>query len=263
MKIIYLFVEGNTDKFVVESLLKRRLKYRNYVNEKDTPKLLSCHIPKYPGANGQLERRGIPSFLYKDDASILLVSANGKEQVCSAIRERLRVAELQFGIANEDISIAVVLDRDAEMNDEVIKSKLLKQAGNNRLVIEKDILTCEDVRYGFSLCIIPADRKGTIEKVVIDIASKIHPELTNEAGLYKKAIEEKEDYRKYRNKWASDPQIQSFYADKVQVGAISTVLKPDSSPGIMINDILITEMDIDQICELPSIKRIVQYLEDL
>lgn len=62
--------------------------------------------------------------------------------------------------------------------------------------------------------------------------------------------------------WAKKASIQEFYSDKVQFGAISTVLKPDKPVRFAIKDKLIKKKYFDKYMALPEFKKLHNFLQN-
>ncbi len=60
--------------------------------------------------------------------------------------------------------------------------------------------------------------------------------------------------------WAKKKNIQEFYADKVQFGAISAVLRPDKPVRFSIKDKLIRKQYKNQYMEIPEFKVLYEFL---
>ncbi len=65
-----------------------------------------------------------------------------------------------------------------------------------------------------------------------------------------------------RNDFSKKEAVQEFYSDKVQFGAISTVLKPDKPIRFAIKDKLIKSEYLDKYMELPEFKDLHNFLQN-
>lgn len=62
--------------------------------------------------------------------------------------------------------------------------------------------------------------------------------------------------------WAKDKKIQEFYADKVQFGIVSSVVKPDRPLRFTIKDKLFHKNCLDDYKKLPEFKLLLDFLQD-
>ena len=246
MKRVYIFVEGNTDRAVIEALLLKRLKYRSYEKLEDMPESLKRQVPRYPKATGELEMKGRPLFLYKQDVCVMIEITGGKEKIADNLAGRLLGENLNRLETDDPLSIVVIRDRDFDNDNLAIKTEFKKDLLEKEIVLQDDnTVTYKGVHCAFHMYVLPVRQEGAIESILLDLATVIYPELTEEAHKFRIAIESKEEYEHYRTAWASSKDVQRLYAEKVQIGAISSVLKPDSSPGLMIRDNLICSNNIE------------------
>ena len=103
---------------------------------------------------------------------------------------------------------------------------------------------------------------GAVEKLLLECAAISHKDLTDEAFEYRKHILNTR-YDKLRGEcWAKNTDIQKFYADKVQFGAISTVLRPDKPVRFSIKDKLIRKQYKDQYMNIPEFRMLYDFLSD-
>ena len=260
MKVVYLFVEGNTDKALIEALLQKYYKYSEYNNEKDMPGLLSRQISRYPKADGELESKGKSTFLYKEDTCIMIEVAGGKDKFAEKIAGRLNAASIEDSV-DDELVIAMIQDRDLGVEDK-IHSEIKKAFEEKGIIWKEEKINYQGEKYCFFDYILPLNSFGAVEKIILDLSNRVYEDLTSEAKLYRDSIEKKEQFAAYREKWAK-PEYQPLYADKVQVGAITAVLKPDSSPAMMVKDKLITRNNLDIVLESEEIKGLISFLDKL
>ncbi len=260
MKIVYFITEGNTDRALVQTLFEKKLHFCDYNNKNEMPDPIKRQVPKYPADDGALDSKRPPLFMHKDDdVGIMISLARGKERIAKTMAGELKTAGLA-SLEEDEISVAVIVDRDKEKKDEKIKSDLAVELKKEGLILKDNRVCYDKESYPFSLCIVPHNQIGAVEKIILDLSELVHTELTEAAKRYRNCIENDEKFRSYRKDWASDSIIQTFYADKVQVGAITSVLKPDSSPAYMIHDELIHKNNVDKICEISEIAELLAFL---
>ena len=258
MKYVYLFVEGNTDKALIEALLTKHYKLQNYKNRNDMPRLISRQVENYPRSNGDLERNGRAAFLYSDHICVMLEQVGGKNRFAQRIEKRLVTASLESVDDDEKLIVVVIQDRDYDTDEHRIE-ELRNSFNRNKIFWENDRISFKGEAYDFYEYCLPFDKNGAVEGVILEVARKIHPDLWAEAEHFRQSIKG-EKYKKYRKEWAATEKHQELYADKVHVGAITAVLKPDSSPAMMIMDKLII---IDKLSDIQSIEEIQKLIDFL
>ena len=86
--------------------------------------------------------------------------------------------------------------------------------------------------------------------------------MTEDALNYRKRILE-DKYCELRQKcWAKESDVQEFYADKIQFGAISTVLKPDKPVRFSIKDKLIRTDYKELYMKIPEFEALYRFLDE-
>ncbi len=259
MKHVYLFVEGNTDKALIEVLVQKYFGFKEYKNLNDMPVLLARQVSYYPQPDGNLENKRRPSFLHRENECMMIEAVGGNGFFAERIAGRLMTVSLESVGEDDELVIVVIQDRDLAKDEE--KEKKLRSALKGKgLILEKDALIYEEDSYSFFSCLIPFDKKGAVEALILDIADKTHHDLFEVSCGYKEKIED-ERFTCYRDEWSKSVAHQKMYADKVQVGAITAVLKPDSSPAMMVRDKLIRKSNIDEIRDDSEIRKLIDFLE--
>lgn len=259
MKNVYLFVEGNTDKALVETLLQKYYQFMEYKNKNDMPVLLSRQLTIYPQTDGSLENKSRPSFLYKDNICIMLEVVGGKSHFAERISGRLMTASLESFPKDDELDIVLIQDRDLD-TDEEKRNELNNNLRDNGIIWEKEKISYDGETFSFFECCLPFNRNGAVETLILEIAEKIHPDLWEESGNYRKRICD-EKFARYRDDWAKTEIHQNLYADKLQVGAITAVLKPDSSPAMMIKDKLIKKNNLEDIRNNEEIQKLLEFFD--
>ncbi len=258
MKHVYLFVEGNTDKALIEVLIQKHFGFKEYKNLNDMPALLVRQVSYYPQPDGNLDNKRRPSFLHREEVCMMIEVAGGNSFFAERIAGRLMTVSLESVAEEDELVLAVIQDRDLAEDEE--KDKELRTAFEEKGILwEKDALIYEEEPYSFFSCLIPFDKKGAVEALILDIADKMHHDLFEVSCGYKEKIED-ERFTCYRDEWSKSVEHQKLYADKVQVGAITAVLKPDSSPAMMVRDKLIRKSNIDEIRDNSEIRKLIEFL---
>ena len=258
-----MFVEGNTDRELILSLLEKRLGYKRYDNIQDMPQLLRIHVSKYPSDDGSIENKSKPAFLHRKDIGIMVVITNGKTNMATEIKSRLMALDYLIESEEDHLSIAVIRDRDTEKDNQKIKSEMQEMMSKEGITLKDDSIVFKEGEYAYKMYILPDSQEGAVEKIILDISLEKYPGLTGEAASYRKIIEDKEEFVQYGKAKELSQEVQHFYGDKVQVGAITAVLKPDSSPAFMVRDKLITKDDVGKISQKPEVRKLLDFLDSL
>lgn len=262
MRIVYMFVEGNTDRELILSLLEKRLGYKRYDNIQDMPQLLRIHVSKYPSDDGSIENKSKPAFVHSTDIGVMVVITNGKTNIPTEVKARLVAVDYLIETYNDQLSIVVIRDRDTEKDDQKIKNEMQEMMSREGITLKDDSIVFKE-EYSYKMYVLPDSQEGAVEKIILDISLEKYPELTSEAASYRKTIEDNEKFAQYGKAKDISKEVQHFYGDKVQVGAITAVLKPDSSPAFMVRDKLITKNDISKISQKPEVRKLIDFLENL
>lgn len=112
------------------------------------------------------------------------------------------------------------------------------------------------------LYLFPTAGLGTIEKLLLECTNVSYSSLYQDAYDYRNKIMSTE-YEELRKKcWVKNSRIQEFYSDKVQFGAVSTVLKPDKPVRFAIKDKLIRPEYFDLYMKLPEFMELYNFLKN-
>ena len=260
MGIIYFIVEGNTDKALIEALLVKKFAFTEYHKIDEMPLALRCQVPKYPGDEGELEYKKRPVFLHKNATGIMIDCSGGKEGIAYSLLGRLKTLSFIERLNNE-LSIAVIFDRDLNADDEEAFRPIVDAVSKKGIEITNGKLSYEDQKLDFAYYVIPAKRTGAIETLLLEIAEEYHLELNHEAKKFKEAIESRQEFEQYRKEWCTKKEIRPLYAEKIQLGAVASVLKPDSSPAMMIKDKLFSKNNLDILSGMPEVARLIAFLD--
>lgn len=108
----------------------------------------------------------------------------------------------------------------------------------------------------------PTQERGAVEKLLLQCAEVSYENITTIADEYRNKIEKSKELEQLRKEcWAKSETVQEFYADKVQFGAISTVLKPDKPVRFAIKDKLIRQKYKKKYMEIPEFECLYNFLE--
>lgn len=255
-----LIAEGITDCSLLEAFLEKYFGFTQYKNLKELPSLFKEMIGKYPAATGELQRQDSPTFFHKNSIEVAVKQAGG----CSKIPDKISLlVELVDKLESYDTFGGFLVFCDTDLNTkEDIKNDFLKkfqandiQFANNHLDIQGNLVICK-------VYLFPTSGVGAIEKLLLECSNISYSKLYQDAQEYRNKIMS-EDYQELRKKcWAKKKDVQEFYADKVQFGAISTVLKPDKPVRFAIKDKLIQSEYLDLYMDLPEFKGLHHFLQN-
>lgn len=259
-KYYILIAEGIADCSLLEAILEKYLGFTQYQNVKELPELFRDMIGTYPASTGALRRQDSPVFYYKDTVGIAVKQAGG----CSKIPVKISaLAELidKLDLFNVFGGFLVFCDTDLNTREE-IKADFVKKFRENEILFEHDRLKFSEKEISCKLHLFPSNGVGAIEKLLLECTNILN------AGLYQDAMEYRnkimgDDYQEIRKTcWAKKEEVQEFYADKVQFGSISAVLKPDKPVRFAIKDKLITSSCFNMYMELPEFKELHNFLQN-
>ena len=262
MEKYYILVsEGVTDCSFLEAVLEKMLHYLPCRNVKDLPLFFREMIGQYPAVSGELKRQDSPVFYHKDKIGIAVKQANGCDNI------PLKVGALAYLIDKLDVyedfgGFIIFCDTDLKTKDE-IKDSFARKWKENDIGFHDECL----IIYGHAMpCYIhffPSDGIGAVEKLLLECTEISYPALYREAQRYADVFMT-DEYSKIRKEcWASDERIQTFYADKVQLGAVSSVLKPDRPVRFTIKDKIIRSKFGEAYLKRPEFKKLYDFLTNL
>lgn len=144
---------------------------------------------------------------------------------------------------------------------EEIKEFFRKSFKENDMIYENDSLNVYDHILSCKLHLFPENGNGAVEKLLIDCASVTYPTLCADAFAFRKEVM-KDQYLDLRKEcWVKDAGIQEFYADKVQFGAVSSVLKPDRPVRFAIKDKIFHRKYAQQYQKVTGFRMLMDFLE--
>lgn len=258
-KYYVLVTEGVTDCSLLEAIIEKYMGYNSFERVKDLPPLFEAMIGKYPTTSGELKRQDSPTFYYKDNIGIAIKQANGYSQIPIKIGSLLENID-KLDVYEEFAGFLVFCDTDLKTKEEA-KEIFVKEFSENQISFEDGhLITCDNNRVKCNLYFFPNTGEGAIEKLLLECAQISYSRLFSDAMEYKDKIMEV-DYEELRKEcWATDEQIQEFYSEKVQFGAISTVLKPDRPVRFTIKDKIIRKCFFEDYMNITEFKQLYEFL---
>lgn len=254
-----LIAEGITDCSFLEAILEQYLGFVQYQNVKELPLLFAEMIGKYPTITGELQRQDSPTFYYKDNIGVAVKQANGCSRIPIVISS---LANLIDKLELYDTFDGFLIFCDTDLNSkEEIKKNFSKQFQENEIYYENDSIKLYGNQMLCKLYLFPTIGNGAIEKLLLECTNVSYRSLYQDSQEYRNRIMS-EEYQELREKcWAKKKTIQEFYADKVQFGSISTVLKPDKPVRFAIKDKLIRFDYFDLYMNLTEFKELHNFLQ--
>lgn len=255
-----LIAEGLTDCSFLEAILEKYFGFVQYQNVRELPSLFQEMIGKYPAATGELQRQDSPTFFHRGNIGIAVKQAGG----CSKIPDKISLlVELIDKLELYDIFGGFLVFCDTDLNTkEKIKENFSRKFQENEILFENDHIEVWGNQVICKSYLFPTSGVGAIEKLLLDCAYISYNRLYQDAQEYRDKLMA-EDYQELRKKcWAKKEAVQEFYFDKVQFGAISTVLKPDKPVRFAIKDKLIKTDYLDLYMKLPEFKELHNFLQD-
>ncbi len=222
--------------------------------------LFESMIGKYPPSTGELKRQDSPTFYHKDNVSVAIKQTGGCSNIpiqislLSEIIDKLDVYDT-FG------GFLIFCDTDLK-NKEAIKEDFSKKFQSEGILFKNNQLEIYGNPVPCKLYLFPTSGVGAIEKLLLECSYISYNNLCQDAKEYRDKIMT-DDYQELRKDcWAKKDSIQEFYSDKVQFGAISTVLKPDKPVRFAIKDKLIKKKYFDKYMALPEFKKLHNFLQN-
>jgi len=262
MALHVIVAEGYTDCALLEAILEKYMGFQRYTNLNDMPEFFRKLVGQYPGSMGEMERRDMPHFFYKDNNKVTVKVAGGESKLANCIWEVLETW-LLCGQENKFAGFLVFTDADKRSKETI---SLTFKKNYEKFEIEYDPdqeeIFYEGKQYRHSIYVYPQCGYGAVEKILLLIAEYNYPELTKVSLQFRQQLE-KEQFSGLRKKnWAKDSEIQEFYADKVQFGAIVAALKPDRPVGFAIKDNLIKKENQSGLMQIEEFQKLYQYLKE-
>lgn len=257
-KYYILVTEGVTDCSLLEAIFEKYIGYEPFAYVKDLPPLFKEMIGQYPTSSGELKRQDSPTFYYKNDIAIAIKQANGCSEIPNRISMLIEYIE-KLELYDMFAGFLIFCDTDLK-NKREIENIFAQRFAEKEVEYKDNKLTAYGRDIKCNLYLFPNDGEGAIEKLLLDCAHISYERLSIDAKEYKEKIMT-EEYKDIREKcWASDINIQQFYSDKVQFGAMSAVLKPDRPVRFTIKDKIIRTQFFDKYMKIPEFEKLHNFL---
>ncbi|MCI8960053.1 MAG: hypothetical protein HFG62_13180 [Lachnospiraceae bacterium] len=257
-KYYILIAEGVTDCSLLEAILETCLGFVQYQKVSELPTLFREMIGKYPTATGELQRQDSPVFFHRNCVGVAVKQASGCNKIPSKIG---MLAELIDKLDTYESfgGFLVFSDTDLKTKDE-IREDFASKFQKDGLVFGNDYLILDGNRMVCKLYLFPTSGVGAVEKLLLVCADLSYGQLCQDARRYRDKIMS-EEYRELRKKhWVKKEAVQEFYADKVQFGVVSAVLKPDRPVRFAIKDELIRKNFLDLYMGLDEFRELHNFL---
>lgn len=259
MKVYVIITEGYTDCALIEAILHKYMGFEQYHNKNDMPDCLQRQVGKYPGALGEMDREDMPHFFCNEQTAVMVKSAQGVSGIGKKIYDVLEGVILSN---DAELLQGVLVICDADLHSAVMREKEIEQQFVDtgiELDTENKTLRHDTLQMDYHVHVIPQNENGAVEKLLLQVAEKMYPELNCSAKAYRTEIMG-DVHKVLRKKWASDEQIQEFYADKVQLGAVAAVLKPDRPVGYVVRDCLIRSSNLEDMKQIEEFRGLYEFL---
>ncbi len=256
-----IIVEGYTDCALIEAIIEKSLGFQLYKKKNEMPEIFQALVNEYPSAGGDLKRSDTPHFFYKGDKKIAVKVAGGESNIAMKVENALQAADV---VEKEDIDrFLVFVDKDRHKKLNEIE-KLLKDWYQERGItfdIEKNTVSLYEKEYLHYVYAYPENRTGTVEKILLEIGGKIYPDLMHIAENTRAAVfdEQFDDLRS--KKWSKNVEVQEFYGDKVQIGTLASILKPDRPIGYAIKDEIIKTKYLTELDKVEEFRKLQDFLK--
>lgn len=259
-KYYILIAEGITDCSLIESILEKYLQYESYKNIKELPTIFQEMVGRYPTVTGELRRQDSPVFYHKDGTAIAVKQAGGCSKIATQASALVEIVD-QLDLYDTFGGYLLFCDTDTE-SVESIHKRITDEFGQEGFEYADNVLKVYGRDVACKLHLFPTEGCGAIEKLLLECATITYGDLTEDALNYRKSILDDKHSELRCKCWAKDSSVQEFYADKVQFGAISTVLKPDKPVRFSIKDKLIRTKYKDLYMEIPEFEALYTFLEE-
>ena len=261
MALYVLIAEGYTDCALLEAILEKCMSFKKYDNINEMPELFRKLVGSYPNESGEMIRQDMPHFYHYENKSVVVKVAGGATKIASKVEEVLQA----LALCEEEEHFAGFLtftDADNHSQEKIIKTLQENYAlSEMQLCPEIDKVIFEQMEYNHSLYIYPSDGYGAVEKILLNMATEIYPELSVETLLLRPRLMGDSFIELRQTNWAKQEEQQEFYADKVQFGTIASALKPDRPVGFAIKDELVKQNILMQLEKVEEFAKLHKYLE--
>lgn len=257
-KYYILIAEGVTDCSLLEAILEKYLHFESFAKVDELPEVFKSMIGVYPSGLGELRRTDSPTFYHKDVIGIAVKQANG----CSNLAAKASaLIEIIDQLDNYDQFGGFLLFGDTDEKTEAeIKTLLMRTFKEREFDYAEDVIKAYGHTLTCKLHLLPSSGRGAIEKVLLKCVEKSYDALTKDAENFRTVVMQPEYADIRKSCWVKNDEIQEFYADKVQFGAISAVLKPDRPVRFAIKDKIIRKEYYDLYMQIPDFKQLYDFL---
>lgn len=259
-KYYILIAEGITDCSFLEAVLEKYLGFEPFHNVRELPLLFSEMVGKYPTISGSLQRQDSPTFYYKDSIGIAIKQAGGCSKIPAKISLLTELIDKQEAYESFG-GFLIFCDTDLHTKNEIEKEFIQKFQADN-ISYEKGHIKLYEKEIICKLYLFPSSGTGAIEKLLLECTNLTYGTLHQDAQDFRNKIMSEQHENLRKKCWAKKEEIQKFYADKVQFGAVSAVLKPDKPVRFAIKDNLIKPEFLDLYMKLPEFNNLHSFLSD-
>lgn len=262
MKYYAIIVEGRTDSALIEAMLEKEFGFKAYTNKKDLPDIFVQMMGKYPQQTGELKPTGFPLFYHTEKIGITIRIANGNTKIAATLEGLINIIE-HCDILEDFKGFIIITDKDNKSQEKII-TELNEQFNKLDLNFssEKNSITNEsNINIHLWLYVIPQNGQGAIEKLLLSCAEEICED--NIYSLSKEVRNKLNEncFNTIRQSWGTK-QVQNFYADKVQFGIISTILKPDKTIAMTIRDKIIKKDSLTKLQKIEEYHLLYEFLKN-
>ncbi len=260
MKYYIIVAEGVTDTSTVEAILEKALRYKNYKKYDDLPLIFKQMVGKYPNHLGELEMKGSPTFYNCKLFNIAVKQANGCNNISNTICNLLEVISKEDNFSDFS-GFLVITDTDKKSKEELM-DQYTKYFKDNNISLSNGELIYDEYNIPCLFHFIPKNGTGAIESLLLECSSVKFKHLFDLSERFREELL-KGDYDSTRDEhWSIDKEVQTFYADKSQLGFISSILKPDRPVRHTIKDKLIRSESIDALNKISEFNCLYSFLSD-
>lgn len=258
-KCYILISEGITDCSLLEVIIEKFLCFKPYDNVKSLPDIFKQMIGRYPTLSGDLKRQDSPTFYFKDNIRIAIKQANGYSNIPQRVSSLIEIIEKedfyeQFG------GFLIFCDTDLKTREET-KDIFTKVFAENDVQYSNDKLEVYNHTIPCSIHLFPENGNGAVEKLLLECANTTYDFLCNDANDFREKVMDERYDNIRKTCWAKKENIQEFYADKVQFGVVSAVIKPDRPVRFTIKDKIFHKAYLNEYKKLPEFKALLEFLE--
>ncbi|RDY25761.1 hypothetical protein CHL78_016630 [Romboutsia weinsteinii] len=257
----YLFiVEGAHDVALLSSIL-RLLDYKNVKNFNEIVYPLDNLImDKFPIEKNNLEvYNNMPSFFYKDNKNLCIVTANGETKLIKTLDNcisKFRLDELDY--INK---VVIFCDGDLKGRDQKIHD-LIKWSfpKDHNLEISKkrlekgfvSLTNMEFIKIPLSFFVMPNNKdSGRLEEILLQAIEHTDGELLDEVDLFLSRIPDE-----YKKRWGDE----NSKCDKTRIACTGNVKAPGSSMSVLITSGRWITSETIESCE--SLNCIYRYIKN-